>query len=125
MTPEIQAYLAKPLNTIDITSIGRKSGKPRRMEIWCHHVEGNIYITGLPGKRDWYANLVEHPDFTFHVKGEVEADLAATAVAIIEPEQKRPVLDVITTRIDRSEQLETWVTDSPLILVQFATTPND
>ncbi|MEZ4571138.1 MAG: nitroreductase/quinone reductase family protein [Thermomicrobiales bacterium] len=53
---------------IDITTIGRKSGDPSRKEIWFHNVEGDIYITGTPGARDWYANLIENPDFTFHLK---------------------------------------------------------
>src|SRR5882762_9742504 len=49
---------------IDITTIGRQSGQPRRLEIWFHNIDGRLYITGLPGTRDWYANLVAHPAFT-------------------------------------------------------------
>ena len=52
--------------TIDITTIGRASGEPRRIEIWFHNIDGHIYITGTPGRRDWYANLRADPNFTFH-----------------------------------------------------------
>jgi len=38
--------------TIDITTIGRKSGEPRRIEIWMHHFDGRTYISGSPGPRD-------------------------------------------------------------------------
>src|SRR5206468_8831246 len=38
---------------IDITTIGRKSGQPRRIEMAFHNLDGQIYITGTPGKRDW------------------------------------------------------------------------
>jgi len=55
-------------NLIDITTIGSKSGKPHRIEIAFHNFDGKLYITGLPGKRDWYANLLAHPQFTFHHK---------------------------------------------------------
>jgi deazaflavin-dependent oxidoreductase (nitroreductase family) len=61
--------------TIDITTTGRKTRQPRRKEIWFHNVEGHLYITGTPGRRDWYANLLAHPEFTFHLKQSVRADL--------------------------------------------------
>jgi deazaflavin-dependent oxidoreductase (nitroreductase family) len=70
--------------TIDITTIGRKTGKPRRIEIWFHNLDGRLYITGSPGKRSWYANLLANPEFTFHLKGSIQADLPARA---------RPILD--------------------------------
>ena len=43
---------------IDITTTGRKTGRPRRKEIWFHNIDGHLYITGTPGRRDWYANLL-------------------------------------------------------------------
>ena len=65
--------------TIDITTIGRKSGRPHRIETWFHHVNGEFYLTGSPGRRDWYANLLAHPTLTFHLKQRVVADLPARA----------------------------------------------
>src|SRR4051812_27381293 len=63
---------------IDITTIGRKTGEPRRIEIWFHRLDGRYYITGTPGRpRDWYANLVAQPGFTFHLKESATADLPA------------------------------------------------
>ena len=53
---------------IDITTVGRRTGTPKRIEIAFHNFDDVLYITGLPGKRDWYANLVAHPQFTFHLK---------------------------------------------------------
>jgi hypothetical protein len=68
--------------TIDITTTGRNSGQSRRIEIWFHNVDGAIYITGTPGTRDWYANLVTDPSFFFHLKESTQADLAARATPI-------------------------------------------
>src|SRR6476619_4847515 len=70
---------------IDITTIGRRSGQPRRIEMAFHNLDGQIYITGTPGKRDWYANLVANPDFTFHLKRSATADLPAHATPITDP----------------------------------------
>ena len=51
--------------TIDITTIGAKSGRPQRIEIWAWVADGVVYLTGTPGRRDWYANLKANPQFTF------------------------------------------------------------
>ena len=58
---------------IDITTLGRKTGQPRRKEIWFHNLDGEIFISGRPGTRSWYANLVAHPEFTFHLKESVSS----------------------------------------------------
>src|SRR5438309_2740682 len=76
---------------IDITTFGKKSGQPRRLEIWFHNLDGTIYITGTPGKRDWYANLLVQPGFTFHLKEGLEADLPAVAAPITDPAERRRV----------------------------------
>src|SRR6267378_8159153 len=34
--------------TIDITTLGRRSGIPRRIEVWFHRVDGRWYLTGVP-----------------------------------------------------------------------------
>ena len=63
---------------IDITTGGRKTEQPRRIEIRFHNIEGHLYITGRPPRpRDWYANLLTHPEFTFHLKQSVRIDLPA------------------------------------------------
>jgi hypothetical protein len=66
---------------IDMTTIGRKTGNPHRIEI-AFNFDGVLYISAMPGKRDWYANLVVTPDFTFHLKQSAQADLPATALPI-------------------------------------------
>lgn len=78
MDGAVRAALDNDL-VIDITTIGRKSGEPRRKEIWFHKFGDVVYITGRPGRRDWYANLLAHPDFMFHLKESVKADIPARA----------------------------------------------
>ena len=106
---------------IDITTIGRRTGKPRRIEIWFYTVEGEIYLSGLPGKRDWYANLVETPEFTFHLKQSIQADLPATAKPILDETTRRELMPKIIAILgmDSTADLRLWVEGSPLVEVHL------
>ena len=104
---------------IDITTTGRQSGQPRRLEMWFHNIDGRLYITGTPGKRDWYANLVAHPAFTFHLKQSAQADLPAHARPITDLDERLIVLTPILARLGRSDSMEAWIADSPLVAVSF------
>ena len=88
MESEVSAALASD-GTIDITTIGARSGLPRRTEIWFLHLEGRTFITGTPGPRAWYANLLAHDRFTFHLKESVKADLDARAVPVLDEPTRR------------------------------------
>jgi deazaflavin-dependent oxidoreductase (nitroreductase family) len=101
--------------TIDITTVGRRSGRPRRIEIWFHNLGGRLYVTGLPGRRDWYANLLANPALTFHLKESAKADLPGHARAILDDGERRVVLAPILDRLGRDGQLERWVRESPLV----------
>lgn len=104
---------------IDITTIGRLSGRPHRVELWFHNLEGRIYITGLPGRRDWYSNLLANRHFTFHLKESVQADLPAQATPIVDEPARWEILEWILQRLGRISDLEAWVERSPLVAVAF------
>ena len=104
---------------IDITTTGRKSGKPVRKEMWFHNVDDVIYITGTPGRRDWYANMLATPEFGFHLKQSATADLQARAHPITDGGEKRAVFQTVLARLDRQDQLDQWVAGSPLVRVEF------
>jgi deazaflavin-dependent oxidoreductase (nitroreductase family) len=104
---------------IDITTSGRKTGLPRRKEIRFHNIDGQLYITGTPGRRDWYANLLAHPEFTFHLKQSVRADLPARATPILDQARRRAVIAAIHQKRRRYGDLEVWVEASPLVQVEL------
>lgn len=105
---------------IDITTTGRKTGRPSRKEIWFHNVDGQLYITGSPGRRDWYANLVANPKFTFHLKRSTRADLPARATPILDKAKRREILQKIHQRFEgRRWNLDKWVEGSPLVQVEI------
>jgi deazaflavin-dependent oxidoreductase (nitroreductase family) len=103
--------------TIDITTTGAKSGRPQRIEIWAWVADGTVYLTGSPGRRDWYANLRASPEFTLHLKRGLQADVAARARPIEDPGERR---DVLTRVLAGSYDLEAWVGGSPLVEVEFS-----
>jgi hypothetical protein len=105
--------------TIDITTIGRGSGLPRRIETWFYRVDDQIYLTGSPGRRDWYANLLVNPKFTFHLKETVVADLPARATPITDPEERRAIFQRILSGLDGTQDFEAWLAGSPLMSVNF------
>jgi deazaflavin-dependent oxidoreductase (nitroreductase family) len=116
MDEKIKLALAQD-RVIDITTIGRKTGQPRRIEIWFHNLEGRLFITGLPGRRHWYANLVANPEFTFHLKERVQADLPARAIPIVDEVKRREILSKLLQNLGEADNLEEWVKRSPLVEV--------
>jgi len=103
---------------IDITTTGRTSGQPRRIELVFHNIDGRIYISGRPGwPRSWIANLRADPHMTFHLKGVVAADLAATARVITERAERERVFAHIAPGWSYDPTL--MVASSPLIEVTF------
>jgi deazaflavin-dependent oxidoreductase (nitroreductase family) len=115
----VRAALARD-QTIDITTLGSRSGEPRRIEIWFHNLDGRVFITGSPGRRDWYANLLAHPEFQFHLKQSVRADLPAHARPVVGPSERRAVLSEVHSRVNSDFPLEAWLARSPLVEVEFA-----
>lgn len=105
--------------TIDITTTGRRSGQPRRIEIWFHDLGGRIYISGLPGSRGWYANLLADPEFVFHLKETARIDLPARARPVTEEAERQTVLRELLARLGRDGDFDEWLAASPIIEVQF------
>ncbi|MBA2264317.1 MAG: nitroreductase family deazaflavin-dependent oxidoreductase [Chloroflexi bacterium] len=104
--------------TMDITTIGRRTGQPRRVELVYHNVDGHIVISGRPGfPRSWVANLRANPRLTFHLKRSVQADLPATARVITDRAERERLLRPIARlwRIDHA----LMVRSAPLVEVTF------
>jgi deazaflavin-dependent oxidoreductase (nitroreductase family) len=104
---------------IDITTRGRRSGQPRRIEIVYHVIGGRIYISGQPRsdrKRAWLGNLEADPAFTVHLKRGVTADLPAIARIITDEAERRAILVHVARAWNRTD-VDEMVAHSPLIEV--------
>jgi deazaflavin-dependent oxidoreductase (nitroreductase family) len=114
---EVKALLDS-VETVDITTIGRNSGIPRRIEIWTYAVNGRNVITGTPGPRDWYANLLANPSLTVHLPGGV--DLPAVATPVLDEDVRRQVFTADKTWWYRSQvDLEELIARSPMVELRF------
>lgn len=120
LAADVRSALERDL-TIDITTIGRRTGEPRRIEIWFLNIDGAIYIAGTPGPRDWLANLAANPDFTFHLKESTTADLAATATLIADLGERRRVFEAGSSSWYRNQgdDFDDLVATSPMVRVEF------
>ena len=116
--------------TIDIITIGAKTGLSRRIEIWFTNVKGRIIICGTPNAkgingqyspRDWLANLRAHPDFTFCLKESLKVDLPAKAVEIVDPEDRSYLMSAPETQWyrDQVDSIDELVKGSPIVEVFF------
>jgi deazaflavin-dependent oxidoreductase (nitroreductase family) len=97
--------------TVEITTIGRRSGQPRRIETWRYLARGRFWLTGSPGSRDWYANLLADPGFTLHLK---DQDLRVRARPVTDPAERALVFGEIVPGLTWAGTLESWMAGSPL-----------
>ena len=88
--------------------------------IACFFIEGGLWISGLPGRRDWLANVLADPRLTLHLKGATRADLPARARVVTDEPTRRAILTRITRAWGRGAQLERFVAEAPLIEVTLA-----
>lgn len=103
--------------TVQITTTGRKSGLPRRVEIWWFRVDGRFIITGTPGRRDWLANLDADPRLIVHVAGR---DIDATASRVTDPSFRRKVFTRPQTSWYTSQaELDHLVATAPMMEIHF------
>jgi len=116
--------------TIDIVTIGARSGRPRTTEIWFTNVSGRIIICGTPGvkggngppvPRDWLANLIANPDFLFCLKESVEVQLTVRATPVTDPEDRWTLMFAPETQWyrDQVDSTEVLVADGPIVDIAF------
>ena len=104
---------------VEMTTIGRRTGLPRRIDIALHGIDGHLYVSGLPGRRDWYANVLAMPHVVLHVSGEVRdegeisIDLPADARPVTDVDERRNVMEPIARGWGRD--VEPMVRRSPLV----------
>lgn len=109
---------------IDLTTTGRRSGLPRRIEIFLHADDGVLFITGMPRPdrtRDWIHNITADPHVIVHLKQGLEVDVPATARVITDPHEARPLIEAAARRW-RRDDVDDMIAHSPLIVLTPAPT---
>lgn len=122
MVPTIDTVRAELADdpTVDVTTTGRTSGQPRRIEIWMLDVDGRFFITGTPGRRDWLANVDADPNLVVHLKRHANLDLPARATLVDDEPTRRAVLMHPTAEWYRSQEpLDVLVETAPMVEITF------
>ncbi len=117
MNDAIRAALTQG-GLIDLTTTGRRTGQPRRVEIVFHAIDGRIVISGMPRreKRAWLANIEADPRVTIHLKRDVVADLPGAARVVTDEAERRALLAHVARTWGRDD-VEVMLRYSPLIEV--------
>jgi deazaflavin-dependent oxidoreductase (nitroreductase family) len=104
---------------IDLTTIGRRTGQLRRIEIFLHNEDRRLFITGMPRKdrtRDWIHNIGADSHVVVHLKQSVVADVPATARVVTNPDERRPLTEAAAKRWGRTD-VPDMLRNSPLIVL--------
>jgi deazaflavin-dependent oxidoreductase (nitroreductase family) len=104
---------------IDLTTTGRRTGRPRKIEIFLHADDGLLFITGMPRAdrtRDWIHNITADPRVVVHLKQSLSADIPATAYVVSDPAERRPLIEAAARRWGRTD-VEEMLQHSPLIVL--------
>jgi deazaflavin-dependent oxidoreductase (nitroreductase family) len=91
-----------------LTTTGRVSGRPHRIEIWFVHHQGTVYLLSGGGERsDWVRNLKRTSAVTVRIGGH---DYPGTARLVTDPGEDRLARDLIFDKYSRrySDDLEEW-----------------
>ncbi|MGW5240093.1 nitroreductase family deazaflavin-dependent oxidoreductase [Monashia sp. NPDC004114] len=104
---------------IDLTTTGRRTGQQRRIEIFLHHDDDQLFITGMPRAdrtRDWIYNIEADPRVVIHLKKTVVVDVPATARVVTDPDERRPFIEAAARRWRRTDVAD-MLRHSPLIVL--------
>jgi deazaflavin-dependent oxidoreductase (nitroreductase family) len=91
-----------------LTTTGRRTGQPHRIEIWYAAAGETLYLLSGGGRRsDWVQNLLAEPAVRVELAGEVHAGRARVVDDAEEAELARTlVFDKYTSR--SSDDLRSW-----------------
>jgi hypothetical protein len=102
--------------TVDITTIGRRSGTAQRIEIWVVKIGDRLVIGGTPRPRDWLANLRVDSALTLHLKDDVIADLSYVAAEVSDLDVRREIWTHPSTEWYRARSsVEDLITTAPTV----------
>ena len=107
---------------IDLTTTGRRSGTPRRIEIFLHELDGRLFITGMPRAdrtRDWIHNITADAQVVVHLKKSMVADIPATARVVTDEVERRPLIEAAARTWGRTD-IDEMMRHSPLIVLTVA-----
>ena len=102
-----------------LTTIGRLTGAPHRIEIWFAVDQGALYLlSGGRERSDWVRNLQANPN----VSVELETETFAGIAQVLQPDtpEDRHARELLVTKYRQGNDLEEWGRTSLPVVITFA-----
>lgn len=112
-----------PANAADepfayLTTIGRTSGKPHRIEIWFAIDHGRVFMmSGGRDRSDWVKNLATHPQVSVEIVGE-----SRTGTATVVPDDSPNdalARNLLVSKYQKKNELASWGKNSLPVVIEF------
>lgn len=101
-----------------LTTIGRKTGTPHRIEIWFAAEGGRVYLmSGGRDASDWVKNVLENPVITLEVGTEKSAGVAN--VLKVGTTSDARARELLVTKYGKDRDLTEWGKNSLALVVMF------
>jgi deazaflavin-dependent oxidoreductase (nitroreductase family) len=102
-----------------LTTRGRRTGSPHRIEIWFVAHDGGAYLLSDSDRADWYRTLVVDPSVTLEIAGQTRT----TTAAPVDPEDPanvsvRPAM-AAKYQADNAEDLDRWSRTAWLVRIEW------
>jgi len=102
-----------------LTTIGRQTGQPHRIEIWFAAHEGRLYLlSGGRERADWVRNLQANPRVTVELGDETHVGVAHVLEAGAADDQLARQL-LLTKYADSEDNLDEWGRTSLPVVIEF------
>ena len=102
-----------------LTTVGRRTGRPHRIEIWFAAHAGRLYLlSGGRERADWVRNLQANPQVTVELGDEAHVGVARVLEAGAADDQLARQL-LLTKYADSEDDLDEWGRTSLPVVIEF------
>ena len=119
-TPGEQQWLARWANEPYgyLTTIGRRTGRPHRIEIWFASEDGRVYLlAGGRERSDWVRNLQANAHVTVELGG--EAHVGAAKVLAAGTAEDRRARELLVGKYGEGGNLDAWGRTALAVVIEF------
>ena len=123
-TPDARQWLARWANEsfAYLTTIGRRTGRPHRIEIWFATEDGRVYLlAGGRERADWVRNVQANPRVTIDLGGETRAGAARIVQAGTDDDRRARAL--LVDKYRQGDDLDAWGRASLPVVIEFSDEP--
>jgi deazaflavin-dependent oxidoreductase (nitroreductase family) len=117
-------WSAQNMPVLELTTVGRKSGQPRKVMLTSPYQEGPVFVVvasrgGDDNHPAWFVNLRDKPDVEVRVQG---GDTQWMRATIADPDERRRLWPLVTADHSNYAEYQTKTTrEIPLVLLEPVT----